>query len=86
VDDVASTAFSLQFYRNLQKSLRRDQALQKTQRQFRGGEIRVRRDTIINANDEVLVAHLNLSQQRQLDGNLSHPYYWSGTILSGSPW
>jgi CHAT domain-containing protein len=86
VDDVASTAFSLQFYRNLQKGLRRDQALQKTQRQFRGGEIRVRRDTIINANDEVLVAHLNLSQQRQLDGNLSHPYYWSGTILSGSPW
>lgn len=86
VDDVASTAFSLQFYRNLQEGLRRDQALQKTQRQFRGGEIRVRGDTIINANDEVLVAHLNPSQQRQLDGNLSHPYYWSGTLLSGSPW
>ncbi|MEB3167300.1 MAG: CHAT domain-containing protein, partial [Synechococcaceae cyanobacterium] len=86
VDDVASTAFSLQFYRNLQKGLRRDQALQATQRQFRGGEIRVRGSTIINANNEVLVAHLNPSQQRQLDGNLSHPYYWSGTLLSGSPW
>jgi CHAT domain-containing protein len=86
VDDVASTAFSLQFYHNLQQGLRRDQALQETQRQFRQGEIRVRGKTIINANRQVLVSDLNRSQQIQLDGALSHPYYWSGTLLSGSPW
>lgn len=86
VDDVASTALSLQFYRNLQQGLRRDQALQETQRQFRQGEIRVKGDAIINANQEVLVSQLNKSQQRQLDGTLSHAYYWAGILLSGSPW
>jgi CHAT domain-containing protein len=86
VDDTASAAFSIQFHRALLGGLRKDQALQDTQRRFRRGEIRVRGDTIINSDNDILLEGISRAEQIQLANNLSHPYYWSGSILSGSPW
>ena len=86
VDDVATTAFSLQFHRYLQQGYRKDRALQKTQLQFRSGAIRVRADAIVNAEGDPLVSNLSKAQRAQLDGVLQHPYYWAGALLSGAPW
>jgi CHAT domain-containing protein len=86
VDDVVTAAFSIEFHRALQQGLPKDLALQETQRQFRNGDIRVRGDQIINRDHQILLDGLSQSQQIMLDGKLSHPYYWSGIILSGIPW
>jgi CHAT domain-containing protein len=86
VNDVATAAFSIQFHRSLLQGMRKDQALQDTQRRFRRGEIRVQSDKILNGNNEVLLEGISRAEQIQLASNLSHPYYWSGSILSGSPW
>jgi CHAT domain-containing protein len=86
VDDVVTAAFAIEFHRTLQRGLKKDLALQETQRQFRGGAIRLWGDQIVNRNNEILLAGLSRAQQIMLDGKLSHPYYWSGIILSGTPW
>jgi CHAT domain-containing protein len=86
VDDVVTAAFSIQFHRWLHKGLRKDQALQETQRQFRRGDIRVVGDQILVGGEEVLITGLNRGQQLQLAHAISHPYYWAGVVLSGSPW
>jgi CHAT domain-containing protein len=86
VDDAVTAAFAIEFHRALQRGLQKDLALQETQRQFRSGAIRLRGDQIVNRNNEILLAGLTRAQQIMLDGKLSHPYYWSGIILSGTPW
>jgi CHAT domain-containing protein len=86
VDDVATAAFSIQFHRSLARGMRKDKALQDTQRRFRKGEIRVKGDQIINYENEVLLEDISRAEQSKLASNLSHPYYWSGSVLSGSPW
>jgi CHAT domain-containing protein len=86
VDDAVTAAFAIEFHRALQRGLQKDLALQETQRQFRSGAIRLRGDQIVNRNNEILLAGLSRAQQIMLDGKLSHPYYWSGIILSGTPW
>jgi CHAT domain-containing protein len=86
VDDAVTAAFAIEFHRALQSGLPKDLALQHTQRQFRSGAIRLRGDQIVNGNNAILLAGLSRAQQIMLDGKLSHPYYWSGIILSGTPW
>jgi hypothetical protein len=43
-------------------------------------------DQILVGGEEVLITGLNRGQQLQLAHAISHPYYWAGVVLSGSPW
>jgi len=86
VDDVVSAAFSVQFHRALQQGLRKDQALQQTQQRFREGSIFVQGDQIRNSNHEILISGLTRADQLRLQHGLTHPYFWAGVLLSGSPW
>jgi CHAT domain-containing protein len=86
VDDVVSAAFSVQFHRLLRQGNSKDQALRQTQLMFREGKIAIRDAEIVNDRGQILIRGLSPSEQRRLSGRLTHPYYWAGALLSGSPW
>ncbi len=92
VDDAATAAFFIQFYRQLKQGLPKDQALQTTQRAFLRQEVRLEGDRLVGPDPaapggrSTLVRGLTREQQTLFAQGLSHPYYWAGMVLSGSPW
>ena len=86
VDDAVSAAFFVEFYRQLGRGLPKDEALRVTRLAFRQGTIRLQDDRIVDAQAKTLVAGLSPSDRLRLAEGLSHPYFWAGMTLSGSPW
>jgi len=86
VDDAASAAFFVEFYRQLARGLPKDEALRQTRLAFRRGGIRLEGDRLIGADARPLVAGLSPGDRLRLAEGLSHPYFWAGMTLSGSPW
>jgi CHAT domain-containing protein len=86
VDDAVSAAFFVEFYRQLGRGLPKDEALRVTRLAFRQGTIRLQDDRIVDAQAKTLVAGLSPGDRLGLAEGLSHPYFWAGMTLSGSPW
>jgi CHAT domain-containing protein len=86
VDDAVSAAFFVEFYRQLGRGLPKDEALRVTRLAFRQGAIRLQDDRIVDAQARTLVAGLSPGDRLRLAEGLSHPYFWAGMTLSGSPW
>ncbi len=86
VDDAASAAFFVEFYRQLARGLPKDEALRQTRLAFRRGTIRVDGDRLVGADAKPLVAGLSPGDRQRLANGLAHPYFWAGMTLSGSPW
>ena len=86
VDDAASAAFFVEFYRQLARGLPKDEALRQTRLAFRRGTIRLEGDRLVGADARPLVAGLSPGDRLRLADGLSHPYFWAGMTLSGSPW
>jgi filamentous hemagglutinin family protein len=92
VDDTATAAFFIQLYRYLKLGLPKDQALQATQQAFLRGEVQLEGDRLVGPDQlkgpgkTTLVSGLSREEQTLFSRGLSHPYYWAGMVLSGSPW
>lgn len=91
VDDAATAAFFIQFYRYLYGGLEKDQALQATARAFQNGAVRLQGDGLIGpavrtSGDAMLVRIDSPEGQRRFAEGLRHPHYWAGMVLTGSPW
>jgi filamentous hemagglutinin family protein len=92
VDDAATAAFFIQFYRHLKLGLSKDLALQATQRAFLRGEVGLQGDRLVGPDPtnggtrSTLVSGLSQEQRTLFALGLDHPYYWAGMVLSGSPW
>ncbi|MFM9110525.1 MAG: CHAT domain-containing protein [Prochlorococcaceae cyanobacterium] len=86
VDNIASTAFAIQFYRLLRQGLSKDVALREVQQSFRQGLVRLHANRIIAPDGAVLVDGISDADRWRLVDGLKHPYYWAGYVLSGSPW
>ena len=86
VDDAVSAAFFVEFYRQLARGLPKDEALRVTRLAFRQGAIRLQGDRLVDAQARPLVAGLSPGDRLRLAESLSHPYFWAGMTLSGSPW
>ncbi|MFS6819308.1 CHAT domain-containing protein [Synechococcus lacustris Tous-12m] len=86
VDDVATSAFFVQTYRYLEAGVPKAEALQLTRQAFSRGLIRLDADRVVGASGEVLLAGLDASQRRIAASGLTHPYFWGGIQLMGSPW
>ena len=86
VDDVATSAFFVQTYRYLEAGVPKAEALQLTRQAFSRGLIRLEADRVVGASGEVLLAGLDASQRRIAASGLTHPYFWGGIQLMGSPW
>jgi CHAT domain-containing protein len=91
VDDSATAAFFIQFYRYLASGLEKDQALQATARAFRDGSVRLEGAGLIGprvnaSGDSMLLRVDSPEERRRLSNGLQHPHYWAGMVLTGSPW
>ena len=85
VDDVATSAFFVHFYRQLRLGLPKAEALQATRRAFASGQVRLEGNRVV-AGSEVLLDQLTPAQMRRVQAGLSHPFFWSGIELMGTPW
>lgn len=91
VDDAATAAFFIQFYRYLYSGLEKDQALQATARAFLNGSVRLEGNQLVGPavstrGDTMLVRVDSSETQRRLSAGLHHPHFWAGMVLTGSPW
>jgi filamentous hemagglutinin family protein len=92
VDDAATAAFFIQFYRYLQFGLSKDIAFQATQRAFLNGDVQLQGDRLVGPaqlagpSKTVLLSGLSRQEHTLFSQGLSHPYYWAGMVLTGSPW
>jgi CHAT domain-containing protein len=86
VDDVATSALFVQFYRYLDLGIPKAEALQLTRRSMAIGSMRLVGDQVIGSGGDVLLSGLTTAQQRRISGGLQHPFYWAGFQLLGSPW
>lgn len=86
VDDVATSAFFVQFYRYLNDGLPKAEALQATRRAMATGTLRLEADRVLGPDGAVVLKDLTSSQQRRIATGLRHPFYWAGITLLGTPW
>ena len=86
VDDVATSALFVQFYRYLDQGIPKAEALQLTRRSMAMGRMKLVGDQVIGSGGDVLLAGLTTAQQRRIAGGLQHPFFWAGIQLLGTPW
>lgn len=86
VDDVATSAFFVLFYRYLEQGLPKAEALQATRRSFATGQVRLQGDQILGPDGTPLLQSLTPQQQRRVEAGLQHPFFWAGIALLGTPW
>jgi CHAT domain-containing protein len=85
VDDVATSAFFVQFYRYLDRGLPKAEALQATRIAFANGVVRLDGDRVVGEGGELL-SKLSPDQRARVTAGMRHPYFWSGVSLFGAPW
>ena len=86
VDDVATSAFFLQFYRYLDQGLQKADALRATRQAMASGNVRLQGDKVIGSDGVPLLTELTPSQRRRVASGMAHPYFWAGVQLIGTPW
>ncbi|WP_191964761.1 CHAT domain-containing protein [Synechococcus sp. RSCCF101] len=86
VDDVATSALMIQFYRLLDSGLPKGEALQATRLAMADGTIRLEGDQLIGIDGVPLLTNLNTLQRRRVGRGFQHPFFWGGIALLGTPW
>jgi CHAT domain-containing protein len=86
VDDIATSAFFVQFYKYLYQGIPKSEALKLTRMNMAAGEIKLLNDQVIDSKGEVLLTGLSKAEQRRVSAGLQHPFFWAGIQMLGSPW
>jgi CHAT domain-containing protein len=86
VDDVATSAFFIQFYRYLAQGYPKADALQATRQDLIAGRISLVGDRVLAADGSPLLTNLTPAERQRIRGGLSHPYFWAGITMLGTPW
>jgi filamentous hemagglutinin family protein len=83
VSDEGTLALMQEFYRQLSTTPIKAEALQQAQLALLRGDVRIVNGQIQSANGS-LPLPAELAESNNV--NLTHPYFWSGFTLIGSPW
>ncbi|KMM17354.1 hypothetical protein SYNGFB01_04695 [Synechococcus sp. GFB01] len=86
VDDVATSAVFLQLYRYLDQGYPKADALQATRLDLIRGRIRLEGNRVVAADGTPLLVNLTTAEQQRIRSGLSHPFFWAGITLLGTPW
>ncbi len=86
VDDVATSAYFLQLYRFLDQGMQKADALRATRQAMSTGKVRLEGDKVIGSNGVPLLTELSPTQRRRIAAGVTHPYFWAGVQLIGTPW
>ena len=83
VNDLATLGFMIEFYQHLKESKTKSEALRAAQISLIQGKVNVRGNQLqIGDRGYDLPGDLQNTDEMQF----SHPYYWSGFTMIGSPW
>jgi CHAT domain-containing protein len=85
VDDVGTLALMREFYQQLQSSPTKAEALQAAQLAMLNGTLHIASGQLLDDNAENALS-LPSSLGILKESDFSHPYYWSGFTMIGSPW
>ncbi|MEW6496582.1 MAG: CHAT domain-containing protein [Cyanobacteriota bacterium] len=83
ISDEGTLGLMTEFYQQLKTAPMKAEALQQTQLAMLKGEVRLEGGTLQTTGKDV---PLPPELAKLEDKNLSHPYYWSGFTMIGSPW
>jgi CHAT domain-containing protein len=86
VDDVATSAFFVQYYRYLDAGFSKAEAMQATRTAFARGTIRSLGSEVMGSDSTPLLQSLTPDQRNRIAGGLQHPFFWAGFQLLGEPW
>lgn len=86
VDDVITSAYFIQMYKYLKQGIPKAESMQLTRQSFIRGLIRIEDDYLLGVDGTPLLTRLTKSQQRLIADRISHPFYWAGIQLMGTPW
>ena len=84
VSDVGTLGLMVEFYRNLKSSPIKAEALRQAQLALLRGEVEVEAGLFDSTRGDASVS--NTLAVRLQTRDLSHPYYWAGFTMIGSPW
>ena len=82
VNDISSTAFMIDFYRNLDQAPTKTEAFRQTQMAMLRGQLRITKGQIVFPNQTTV--NVSGSPLKGLSLPLSHPYYWAGHTVIGN--
>lgn len=86
VDDVATSAYFVQFYRYLDSGVPKAEAMQLVRWAMAQGRFRLEGDKLLGPDGLPVLDNLTGDQRRRVAGGLQHPFYWAGIELLGTPW
>jgi CHAT domain-containing protein len=85
VSDEGTLTLMTEFYNHLQNAKVKSQALRQAQLAMLRGEVKIEAGQLRGSGMRGSVA-LPPEMANLTNTNLSHPYYWSGFTMIGSPW
>lgn len=83
VSDEGTLGLMTEFYRRLQETTTKSEALRQTQLAMLRGQVRLQGGNLVTAQGSM---PLNEELRRVGDRSLTHPYFWSSFTLVGNPW
>ena len=86
VDDLVTSAYFIQMYKYLKQGIPKAESMQLTRQSFIRGLIRSEDDRLLGVDGTPLLTGLSQTQQRLISHRITHPFYWAGIQLMGTPW
>jgi CHAT domain-containing protein len=86
VDDVATSAFFVQFYRYLDAGLPKAEAIQLVRQAMANNRFVVRGNSLYGPDDKPVLQDLSSEQRHRIGQGFRHPFFWAGITLLGTPW
>ena len=87
VSDAGTLGMMTEFYRQLSKAPIKAEALRQTQLAMLQGKVRVDSNQLTGTRGNVTLTPEQAEYLRNnINGELSHPYYWASFTMIGSPW
>ena len=83
VSDAGTFALMSEFYQRLKSTLNKTDALQQTQIAMIRGKVYLRGGELVSSRGNVVLPDILVNNNKK---DLSHPFYWAGFSLIGSPW